>query len=75
MFIRTNGVWRCGFGLIGGDTERLQVGACAIVGAWARRPSIRKRSAGMRVLSETMNDVEARATMLRLADDYDYMAD
>ena len=33
------------------------------------------RAAEMRVLSETMNDVEARATMLRLADDYDKMAD
>src|SRR6516225_9862252 len=35
----------------------------------------RDRAAEMRVLSEMMNDVEARATMLRLADDYDRMAD
>ena len=33
------------------------------------------RAAEMRVLSETMNEVEARATMLRLADDYDEMGD
>ena len=33
------------------------------------------RAAEMRVLSEMMNGVEARAIMLRLADDYDKMAD
>jgi hypothetical protein len=29
----------------------------------------------MRVLSTTMNDIEARAIMVRLADDYDKMTD
>jgi hypothetical protein len=33
------------------------------------------RSAEMRVLSTTMNDIEARAIMVRLADDYDKMTD
>ncbi len=33
------------------------------------------RAAEMRALSETMNDTETRATMLRLAEDYDKLAD
>jgi hypothetical protein len=33
------------------------------------------RAAEMRALSATMNDVETRAIMLRLADDYDKLAD
>jgi len=35
----------------------------------------RDRAAEMRALSETMDDVEARAIMLRLAEDYDKLAD
>jgi hypothetical protein len=35
----------------------------------------RDRAAAMRALSQTMDDVEARAIMLRLADDYDKLAD
>jgi hypothetical protein len=33
------------------------------------------RAAVMRTLSETMTNVETRAIMLRLADDYDKLAD
>jgi hypothetical protein len=33
------------------------------------------RAAEMRALSETMNDVETKAIMLRLASDYDKLAD
>jgi hypothetical protein len=35
----------------------------------------RKRAAEMRALSKTMDDVETRVTMLRLADDYEKLAD
>ena len=35
----------------------------------------RDRAAEMRVLSTTMHDVETIAIMLRLADDYDILAD
>ena len=35
----------------------------------------RDRAAEMRALSETMSNVEAAAIMLRLADDYDLLAD
>ena len=33
------------------------------------------RAAEMRAISDTMNDIDTRATMLRLADDYDKLAD
>jgi hypothetical protein len=33
------------------------------------------RAAEMRVLSEAMNDIDTRSIMLRLADDYDKLAD
>jgi hypothetical protein len=33
------------------------------------------RAAEMRALSATMNDIETRAIMLRLADDYNKLAD
>ena len=36
MFIRTNGVWRRGFGLIGGGTELLQVGASVALSSDAK---------------------------------------
>ena len=35
----------------------------------------RNRAAQMRALSDMMKEVEAAATMLRLADDYDLLAD
>jgi hypothetical protein len=34
-----------------------------------------ERAAAMRALSETMKDVQVRAMMLRLANDYDKLAD
>jgi hypothetical protein len=34
-----------------------------------------ERAAEMRALSESMNDIEARAIMVRLADDYEKLAD
>lgn len=33
------------------------------------------RATEMRILSESMNDIETRLTMLRLADDYDKLGD